>query len=44
MFHSSESNYITLEDKSATGKKRDWKGKKLRSSLMASHYEGLEKR
>lgn len=44
MFHSSESNYITLEDKTATGKKRDWKGKKVRSSLMAAHYEGLEKR
>ncbi|MED1199585.1 protein rep [Bacillus paralicheniformis] len=44
MFYSSESNYTILEDKTATGKKRDWKGKKVRSSLMAAHYEGLEKR
>ncbi|MGG0850365.1 replication protein, partial [Bacillus paralicheniformis] len=38
MFYSSESNYTILEDKTATGKKRDWKGKKVRSSLMAAHY------
>lgn len=40
----SESNYSILQDKTATGKKRDWRGKKVRSSLMAAHYEGLEKR
>ncbi|MGE6628725.1 protein rep [Bacillus pumilus] len=44
MTYSSESNYSILQDKTATGKKRDWKGKKVRSSLMAAHYEGLEKR
>ncbi|PCK18815.1 protein rep [Bacillus pumilus] len=44
MTYSSESNYSILQDKTATGKKRDWKGKKVRSSLMSSHYEGLEKR
>ena len=44
MLYSSESNYSILDDKTATGKKRDWKGKKVRSSLMAAHYEGLEKR
>ncbi|MEK4848250.1 protein rep [Bacillus sp. FSL W8-0183] len=44
MTYSSESNYSILHDKTATGKKRDWKGKKMRSSLMSSHYEGLEKR
>ncbi|MBG9909882.1 protein rep [Bacillus xiamenensis] len=44
MTYSSESNYSILEDKTATGKKRDWRGKKVRSSLMAAHYEGLEKR
>ncbi|WP_275552653.1 protein rep [Salmonella enterica] len=44
MLYSSESNYSILEDKTATGKKRDWRGKKVRSSLMAAHYEGLEKR
>ncbi|PRS36340.1 protein rep [Bacillus sp. NMCC46] len=44
MTYSSESNYSILQDKTATGKKRDWKGKKMRSSLMSSHYEGLEKR
>jgi len=42
--YSSESNYSILQDKTATGKKRDWKGKKMRSSLMSFHYEGLEKR
>ncbi|WP_224931108.1 protein rep [Bacillus safensis] len=42
--YSSESNYTILQDKTATGKKRDWRGKKVRSSLMAAHYEGLEKR
>ncbi|USD81059.1 protein rep (plasmid) [Bacillus safensis] len=44
MSYSSESNYSILQDKTATGKKRDWRGKKVRSSLMAAHYEGLEKR
>lgn len=44
MTYSSESNYSILQDKTATGKKRDWQGKKMRSSLMSSHYEGLEKR
>lgn len=44
MFYSDESNYSILEDKTATGKKRDWRGKKVRSSLVAAHYEGLEKR
>ncbi|MGA4713695.1 protein rep [Bacillus safensis] len=44
MTYSSESNYSILQDKTATGKKRDWRGKKMRSSLMSSHYEGLEKR
>lgn len=44
MTYSSESNYSILQDKTATGKKRDWKGKKVRSLLMSSHYEGLEKR
>ncbi len=44
MLYSSESNYSILEDKTATGKKRDWRGKKVRSSLVAAHYEGLEKR
>ncbi len=44
MTYSSESNYSILQDKTATGKKRDWRGKKVRSSLMAAHYEGLEKR
>ena len=44
MTYSSESNYSILQDKTATGKKRDWKGKKMRSSLMSSHYEGLEQR
>lgn len=44
MLYSSESNYSIFEDKTATGKKRDWRGKKVRSSLMAAHYEGLEKR
>lgn len=44
MTYSSESNYSILRDKTATGKKRDWRGKKMRSSLMSSHYEGLEKR
>ncbi|OJT66482.1 protein rep [Bacillus licheniformis] len=37
-------NYNILEDKTATGKKRDWKGKKSRSDLMAKHYEGLNER
>ncbi|MBU5206602.1 protein rep [Bacillus safensis] len=44
MLYSSESNYSILDDKTATGKKRDWRGKKVRSSLVAAHYEGLEKR
>ncbi|WP_428828993.1 MULTISPECIES: protein rep [Bacillus] len=44
MTYSSESNYSILQDKTATGKKRDWRGKKVRSSLIAAHYEGLEKR
>ncbi|MGM0971303.1 MAG: protein rep [Bacillota bacterium] len=44
MLYSDESNYSILDDKSATGKKRDWRGKKVRSSLVAAHYEGLEKR
>ncbi|MBR0608089.1 protein rep (plasmid) [Bacillus safensis] len=44
MTYLSESNYSILQDKTATGKKRDWRGKKVRSSLMAAHYEGLEKR
>ncbi|MFT0802989.1 protein rep [Bacillus swezeyi] len=35
---------IILEDKTATGKKRDWKGKKRKSTLISAHYEGLEKR
>ena len=44
MTYSSESNYSILDDKTATGKKRDWRGKKMRSSLVSAHYEGLEKR
>ncbi|SNS79778.1 protein rep [Bacillus altitudinis] len=44
MFYSDESNYSILDDKTATGKKRDWRGKKVRSSLVAAHYDGLEKR
>ncbi|PAC80223.1 protein rep [Bacillus sp. 7788] len=44
MSYSDESNYSILDDKTATGKKRDWRGKKVRSSLVAAHYEGLEKR
>lgn len=44
MTYSDESNYSILDDKTATGKKRDWRGKKVRSSLVAAHYEGLEKR
>ncbi|MCM3046917.1 protein rep [Bacillus altitudinis] len=44
MTYLDESNYSILDDKTATGKKRDWKGKKVRSSLVAAHYEGLEKR
>ncbi|MDA1478428.1 protein rep [Bacillus changyiensis] len=44
MQYSSESNYNILEDETATGKKRDWKGKKSRSNLMGKHYEGLNKR
>ncbi|MDR7251017.1 protein rep [Bacillus pumilus] len=44
MSYSDESNYSILDDKTATGKKRDWRGKKMRSSLVAAHYEGLEKR
>ncbi|MBR0615461.1 MULTISPECIES: protein rep [Bacillus] len=44
MTYLSESNYSILQDKTATGKKRDWRGKKVRSSLMAAHYEGLEQR
>ncbi|MEK4051997.1 MULTISPECIES: protein rep [Bacillus] len=44
MSYLSESNYSILHDKTATGKKRDWRGKKVRSLLMAAHYEGLEKR
>jgi plasmid rolling circle replication initiator protein Rep len=42
--YSSESNYNILADETATGKKRDWKGKKSRSDLMAKHYEGLHER
>lgn len=37
-------NYNILEDETATGKKRDWKGKKSRADLMAKHYEGLNER
>ncbi|OJT53970.1 protein rep [Bacillus licheniformis] len=37
-------NYNILEDETATGKKRDWQGKKSRSDLMAKHYEGLNER
>lgn len=44
MQYSSESDYNILEDETATGKKRDWKGKKSRSDLMAKHYEGLHER
>ncbi|NUJ19679.1 replication protein [Bacillus glycinifermentans] len=44
MSYSSESNYSILVDETATGKKRDWKGKKSRSDLMAKHYEGLKER
>ncbi|MFL0438734.1 protein rep, partial [Bacillus pumilus] len=44
MTYSDELNYSILDDKTATGKKRDWRGKKMRSSLVAAHYEGLEKR
>ncbi|MED4518565.1 protein rep [Bacillus subtilis] len=40
--NSIEHNYIILEDKTATGKKRDWKGKKRRTNLMAEHYEALK--
>ncbi|MEC1495542.1 protein rep, partial [Bacillus subtilis] len=40
--YSSENDYSILEDKTATGKKRDWKGKKRRTNLMAEHYEALE--
>ncbi len=40
--YSSENDYIILEDKTATGKKRDWKGKKRRTNLMAEHYEALQ--
>lgn len=42
--NSVESNYTILEDKTATGKKRDWRGKKRRTNLMAEHYEALEKK
>ncbi|MGG0528051.1 protein rep [Bacillus pumilus] len=38
------SDYTILEDKTATGKKRDWRGKKMKSSLISAHYEALEKR
>lgn len=37
-------NYTLLVDETATGKKRDWRGKKFRSNLMASHYEALDAR
>ncbi|MFJ5966179.1 protein rep [Bacillus sp. NPDC093026] len=40
----SNSDYTILEDKTATGKKRDWKGKKEKSTLMSEHYKALEKR
>ncbi|MED3457931.1 replication protein, partial [Bacillus thuringiensis] len=40
--YSSENDYTILEDKTATGKKRDWKGKKRRTNLMAEHYEALQ--
>ncbi|RUR97632.1 protein rep [Bacillus velezensis] len=40
--NSVEHNYNILEDKTATGKKRDWKGKKRRANLMAEHYEALQ--
>ncbi|WP_226570197.1 protein rep [Bacillus stratosphericus] len=43
-FVNPNSDYTILEDKTATGKKRDWRGKKMRSSLVAAHYEALEKR
>ncbi|MGW9352077.1 protein rep [Nocardiopsis flavescens] len=42
MSYSSENDDSILEDKTATGKKRDWKGKKRRTNLMAEHYEALE--
>lgn len=42
--NSIEYNYTILEDKTATGKKRDWKGKKRRTNLMAEHFEALEKK
>ncbi|KAA0068235.1 replication protein, partial (plasmid) [Rhodanobacter sp. T12-5] len=42
--YSSENDYSILEDKTATGKKRDWKGKKRRANLMAEHYEALQKK
>ncbi|MDV5129961.1 protein rep, partial [Bacillus amyloliquefaciens] len=42
--YSSENDYSILEDKTATGKKRDWKGKKRRTNLMAEHYEALQKK
>ncbi|TFW45525.1 replication protein [Bacillus sp. 005/A4HT-01/001] len=40
----SEENYNILEDKTATGKKRDWQGKKKKSNVVSAHYEALEKR
>ncbi|MEC2217098.1 protein rep, partial [Bacillus velezensis] len=42
--YSSENDYSILEDKTATGKKRDWKGKKRRTNLMAEHYEALQEK
>lgn len=35
-------NIEILEDTTTNGRKRDWKGKKKRSDLMAAHYESLE--
>lgn len=46
MFMYSEKDYTILEDKTATGKTRDWKGKKIRSQLTAEHFDqaGLGKK
>ncbi|MCY9674424.1 protein rep [Bacillus pumilus] len=43
-FVDSNSDYTILDDKTATGKKRDWRGKKKKSTLMSEHYKALEKR
>lgn len=46
VFYTPKDNIKLLNDASSSGKKRDWKGKKQRSGLMAQHFyhAGLQKK